>query len=131
MKTVMNKKNIALLVLASTAWGCSFHARSPEDYQKETTKLLASKSDELKACYDEVLREDSKASGVVAVDFTVEAKTGAIMNPKLDAEKTTANEQLGECVLSAMQGLVLDPPDQRSGVASFSYEFVPNEPKQL
>lgn len=128
----MNKKSIALLILASTTgWGCSFYARSPEDYQKETEALLASKSDELKACYDEVLKDDSKASGTVAVDFTVEAKTGAILDPKVNEEKSTAPSGLHKCVLAAMEGLALDPPDQRTGVASFTYEFTPNEPKQL
>jgi hypothetical protein len=128
----MKKKTIALLILASTsAWGCSFYARSPEDYQKETEGLLASKNDELKSCYDAVLKDKPKAGGIVAVDFTVEAKTGAILDPKINEEKTTAPPKLGECVITAMEGLALDPPDQRTGVASFTYEFKANEPKQL
>jgi len=128
---MMNKTSIALLLLSSFAWGCSFYARSAEDYQEETTKLLASKSDELKSCYDDVLTKNPKAGGVVAVDFTVEAKTGAILDPKINESKTTAGKRVQNCVLTAMQGLALDPPDQRTGVASFSYEFVANEPKQL
>ena len=127
----MKNTSIALLLLSSLSWGCSFHARSAEDYQKETTALLASKSDELKACYDEVLTQKKKAAGTVVVDFTVEAKTGKILDPKVDKEKSTAPKRLQKCVLSAMEGLALDPPDQRTGVASFTYEFVPNEPKQL
>ncbi len=127
----MKKTSIALLLLSSFAWGCSYYARSAEDYQKETTELLSSKSDELKACYDDVLKKKKKASGVVAVDFTVEAKTGAILDPTINEEKTTAPKKLQQCVLTAMEGLALDPPDQRTGVASFTYEFVPNEPKQL
>lgn len=127
----MKKTSIALLLLSSLAWGCSYYARSAEDYQQETTKLLAAKSDELKACYDDLLARKKNAGGVVAVDFTVEAKTGKILDPKIDKEKTTAQKKLQQCVLTAMEGLALDPPDQRTGVASFSYEFVANEPKQL
>lgn len=127
----MKKTSIALLLLSSFAWGCSFYARSAEDYQKETTALLSSKSDELKTCYDELLERKPKAAGVVTVDFTVEAKTGKIIDPKVNEEKSTAPKKLRNCVLTAMEGLVLDPPDQRTGVASFSYEFVANEPKQL
>jgi hypothetical protein len=128
----MKKKSIALVILASAAgWGCSFYARSAEDYQKETEALLASKSDELKSCYDKVLERKPKAAGTVAVDFTVEAKTGAILDPKVNEERSTAPKGLQSCVLAAMEGLALDPPDQRTGVASFTYEFTPNEPQQL
>ncbi len=120
----------ALLVSVSLA-GCQFNARSAEDYQKETKKLLQSKKKQIKSCYDEVLKKDKKAKGVVAVTFTVAPKTGAIENAKLDEKKTTAPEALGQCVLSALEGLALDPPDAREGAASFEYEFKANEPKQL
>ncbi len=111
--------------------GCQFYARSPEDYAKETEALVATKKDEIKSCYDEVLEEDKKAGGVVAVNFTVESKTGKIVNPVVDDEKTTAPEALSSCVVKSMEGLTLDPPDQREGVASFEYEFKANAPKQL
>jgi hypothetical protein len=127
----MKKISIALLLLSSLTWGCSFYARSADDYQKETASLLASKSDELKTCYDELLAEKKNAGGIVVVDFTVEAKTGKILDPKIDKEKSTAPKKLRKCVVTAMEGLALDPPDQRTGVASFTYEFVANEPKQL
>lgn len=122
---------MALIVLAgSISLGCQFHARSPEDYQKETTALLESKKDELKSCYDEVLKADSKAEGTVTVNFSVEPKTGAIVNPQVDSEKSTAPEPLQQCVVTALQGLALDPPDEREGVASFTYDFTANAPKQ-
>lgn len=103
--------------------GCSFYARSPAEYSEETTKLLETKRDELKSCYDEVLEKNSKAKGVVAVDFLVEAKTGAIKDATIDQEKTTAPDSLQKCVLTVIDGLKLDPPDQREGKASFSYNF--------
>lgn len=109
--------------------GCSFYARSPAEYSQETTKLLETKSEQLKSCYDEVLEKESGAHGVVAVDFRVEAKTGAILEPTVDKAKTTASEPLQQCVLSVMEGLKLDPPDQREGKASFSYNFETGEAK--
>lgn len=123
---------IALVLLAASAsWGCQFHARSAEDYSKETKDLLASKSDEIKSCYDAVLATDAKAGGVVVVDFKVAPKTGEIQEPKINAEKTTAPEALGECIITAMNGLALDPPDEREGLASFTYEFEANSPKEI
>jgi hypothetical protein len=125
-------KKIQLLTVALLAaqctLGCSFHARSPEDYASETTALLKTKEAQLKSCYDEVLKADASASGVVAVYFTVTPKTGEIVNAAIDKEATTAPEALGQCVLDAMVGLKLDPPDQREGKASFSYDFAPNSP---
>lgn len=122
---------IALIVLAcSAAVGCQFNARSAEDYQAETTKLLESKADQLKSCYDEVLKSDSAATGTVTVNFSVEPNTGAIINPAVDAKMSTAPEALQTCVITAMEGLKLDPPDAREGVASFTYDFTANEPKQ-
>lgn len=111
--------------------GCQFHARSADDYAGETKQLLAAKNDQIKTCYDSVLASNQGAKGEVVVDFTVEAKTGAIKDPTVNAEKTTAPEPLQKCVLDAMAGLQLDPPDAREGVASFAYEFTANAPKQL
>jgi hypothetical protein len=128
---VKYQTKIALIVLAgSMALGCQFNARSAEDYQKETAQLLESRADQLKSCYDEILKTDSKAAGTVTVNFSVEPKTGSIVNPSVDAEKSTASEPLQQCVVTALEGLALDPPDAREGVASFTYEFTANEPKQ-
>lgn len=123
---------VAILALAIPTLGaCQFYARSADDYASATKEVLAQKEDQIKSCYDDVLASDAKAKGIVAVNFTVEAKTGAIKDPAIDSEQTTAPESLQQCVLSAMNGLVLDPPDQRQGVASFAYDFSANEAKQL
>lgn len=117
----------AVAALAMSAFGCSFHARSAEDYESDTTALLKTKEAQLKSCYDEVLKTNPQASGVVSVHFAVEAKTGEIKDATLDKEATTAPDALGQCVLDAIAGLKLEPPDQRTGKASFSYDFLPNE----
>jgi len=80
---------------------------------------------------DSVLKQDQKAGGVVAVNFTVEAKTGAIVDPKVDEKNTTASEPVSACVVDNMAGLKIDPPDQREGQASFAYNFKANKAKQL
>jgi hypothetical protein len=127
----MNNKNtshlriapmaLASFLLLSTA--CQFIARSPEDYAKDTKALVAKQQDKMKSCYDEILKGDQKAAGVVAVKFNVEPKTGTLKNAKIDAGKTTAPENVQQCVLEQMKGLTLDPPDQREGLGSFEIEF--------
>lgn len=124
-------RSIAVCLLASCTWGCQFYARSAEDYSSETKELLKTKKDDIRACYEKVLETDKEAEGIVAVDFKVQAKTGAVIEPKLNNEATTAPEAVSACVLAAMDGLVLDPADAREGVASFNYEFEAKEPKQL
>jgi len=129
MMNIAKYSVVALFGLATV--GCSFHARSPEDYADVTQKVLATKNAEIQSCYETVLKQDQKAGGVVAVNFTVEAKTGAIVDPKVDEKNTTASEPVSACVVDNMAGLKIDPPDQREGQASFAYNFKANKAKQL
>ena len=118
---MMARTLIVLGAFALTA--CSFHARSADNYRKVTRDLLETKSDGITACYKEALKQTPGVSGTVTVNFEVEAKTGKVVNPAVDTEASTAPEQLHPCVLQALEGLTLDPPDQRTGQASFVYEL--------
>ena len=67
--------------------------------------------------------------GKVTVQFNVEEKTGRIVDVKADAAKTDAPQALVDCVASAISGLVLNPPDQRKGIAAFEYKFEQKQAK--
>ena len=121
------KYMIAASLLATTA--CSFHARDADEYRKVTRELVETRNGDIKECYDVILQTNESVSGSVVVNFTVEKKTGKIMNPQVDSAKTTAPAEIGECIVQAIDGLQLDPPDQREGQASFSWEFKVGEPK--
>ncbi len=69
------------------------------------------------------LKASEGAKGVVVVRFEVEAKTGSVLKPEVVDAKTTAPEGLQGCVLDALGGLTLDPPDQRTGEATFAWQF--------
>jgi hypothetical protein len=133
----MKKTSIsfALVAFAAMAAGCSFHARSPEDYAKETQAILETKSGDIKKCYDEALKKDAKLTGKVTVNFTVKAETGELTSVTVDAANTTAAEPLPSCVTTALAGLKLAPPDARDGLASYAWDFqasaapVPTEKK--
>jgi hypothetical protein len=126
----MKKTSLAILALAgASTLGCAFAARSPKTYSSDVEKLLETRKAEIKKCYDDILKKDKKAGGVVAVTFTVEPKTGVIKDPALDKKKTTASDEVSACLLNNMGGLKLDPPDQREGKGSFEYEFV-GKPKK-
>jgi len=117
------------LLLASlvAATACA-HSRSQPVYAADTTALLETKSGELQACYNEALKTEPTAAGVVTVKFTVEPTSGLIKDATIDPTKTTAPESLDKCVLTAMNGLTLTPSDRNEGLATFTYEFKANPP---
>lgn len=119
----MTKSFGALMLLGLTA-ACSFHARSPDEYRDATQALLDTKSADIKTCYDAALKGKNDLSGTVTVHFTVEAETGKIGNVQADAAKTQAPEVLQQCVVKALDGLALNPPDANPGDGTFEYQFV-------
>jgi outer membrane biosynthesis protein TonB len=112
---------VFLLAAISGASACS--VRSPEMYRDDTRKLLTSKRPVLAACYDAELQTHPQASGKVIVHFTVERDSGRVVNPRIDDLLSTPNRTLRGCVLDAMRGLILTPPDDRNGKATFTWEF--------
>lgn len=117
---------LSLVLLGSSA--CTFVARDGEGYRSDTRALLETRGGDIKDCYDVILQTNESVAGDVVVNFTVEKKTGKIMNPQIDTAKTTAPEEIGKCIVDAIDGLQLDPPDQREGQASFSWSFTINAP---
>ncbi|WP_146658232.1 AgmX/PglI C-terminal domain-containing protein [Enhygromyxa salina] len=103
--------------------GCTFIARDPDSYREVTRELVETRGADLKDCYDVALRTDESVGGTVVVNFTVEKKTGKIMNPVVDEASSNAPDELSSCVISAIDGLQLDPPDAREGQATFSWKF--------
>jgi len=112
-------------VLAGTACGT---ARSQQVYAADAGRLLESRNDQLQRCYNEALKTQPDAKGTVTVKFVVEPKSGAIKDATVDPARTTAPEALDRCVLDAMAGLTLAPPDRNEGRATFVYEVKANPP---
>jgi hypothetical protein len=119
------KTSIAFLVIAALASGCTFIARDTETYKQETRKVLETKNSAIVGCYDQALAANPSQSGNVVVTFIVEKKTGNITNVSADPNQSTAPEALQTCVVTALEGLVLDPADQREGQATFTWTFSP------
>ena len=112
------------LLLAGSLSACSmsYFARSPEDYKLATRALLESKQSDFRQCYEGVIASSPDAAGTVAVSFVLEEKTGKIVNVS-SLPESTAPEPLRECVVKGLDGLALDPPDQRKGVATMTFDF--------
>jgi hypothetical protein len=116
------EKLLACIVLSS-ALGCSFTARSPEQYRDDTATLLDSKRAAIKTCYDAALRAQAGSAGDVTVRFRIEKETGRIHDVVVDSARTTAPEPVSRCVADEIGGLVLSPGDAREGQASFVWTF--------
>lgn len=114
------------LGLASSA--CSFIARDTPTYERDTSALLDTRSSQLQACYDQELARNPDMAGKLTVTFTVEKQSGKVTQLAWDKDRTTVSESLATCVITALDGLALAEPDQRDGVATFSYTFRNNKP---
>jgi hypothetical protein len=125
----MNKalSTFAIAAFAFSA-GCSFYARSTDDYKIDTRSVVETQNKSIKDCYDVELATDANSSGTVVVNFIVEKKTGKIMNVSADEAQSKASPALTQCVVNAIDGLQLDPADQREGQATFSWKFKANQP---
>ncbi len=120
-----------LLLIAGTAVmlsGCSFAARSPEMYRDDTKAVLDTKSNDIRACYDGVLKATPGAAGKVTVKFEVETEQGKIVNVAVDKPNTTAPDAVAECVTKSINGLGITPPDKRVGQATFVWDFAAPAP---
>jgi hypothetical protein len=103
--------------------GCA-SAMTPEVYSANTRKLLETKNDAIKACYDADLKT-TKDAGSVTVHFKVQQVTGRIVEAKLDDGAPPA---LGACITQAIDGLILLPGDPNDGVATFTWDFTVGPP---
>lgn len=116
-------RSLALMAVLVASAGCSFAARSPEMYRDDTKALLESKNAEIRACYDGILQTTPGVQGKVTVKFDVLTETGKISNVTVDPAQTTAPEPLHACVRKAIEGLAIQPADERKGEGTWSYEF--------
>jgi hypothetical protein len=117
-------KSVLLFVgTASLITGCGFAARSPEMYRDDTKVVLETKNNDIRACYDGVLKSTPGAAGKVTVKFDVETEQGKIVNVAVDKANTTAPDPVAECVTKNITGLGIAPPDARLGQGTFVWEF--------
>lgn len=116
---------IGLAAIWMTGCAGQFAQRDESRYREDSRALIMAKAPDVKACYDGALKANPKVSGTVVVHFKVQPETGLVVEPRLDDQKTTAPDTLGRCVLRAIDGIKLDPPDSNEGLATFAWEFKP------
>ena len=120
-------KLAGLTMIAGAIAACGGTARNVATYRADTQQMLTSRNDQIQQCYDSALAGDASLAGTVTVTFVVAKKTGAITNASVDPAQTTAPKALGDCVLHAIDGLVLSPPDKHEGHATFTFDFTASQ----
>ncbi len=120
MKTTLT----GFVLLAVSATGCGAAARSPDMYRDDTKAELTKKNDEIKACYDGVLKTTPSAQGKVTVKFDVATETGKLSNVSVDKANTSAPDAVATCVTRSIDGVTLKPADGNKGEGTWVYEFV-------
>jgi len=123
----------ALLVSASLAAALSAlsacaSTRPPEAYRDDTKAVLEKKNEDIRACYDAVLKTTPGLSGKLTVKFEVLEDTGKITNVTVDKANSTVPDAVGDCVTKTIAGLVLAPPDPYKGEGTWVYEFAAPPP---
>jgi hypothetical protein len=118
-----------LSVLAPlTALGCHGAIRIGDAYRDDTAKLLAAQANpRIHDCFDGMVKTTpgpKSLQGTTTVHFIVAKETGLITDVTVIPESTTAQPPVAQCVVSALNGLKLDPPDGVDGDATFAWEFV-------
>jgi hypothetical protein len=128
------------------ALGCVVWIREPAAYREELIELVDTREKPVHACYESLLErrqaqieaEEREAQGPyadigpavssrlgalqgdVVVDFTVKPDSGAIVTALVPA-KTTAPDDVVQCVLGSIQGMTLEPPDKREGRVALTF----------
>lgn len=121
----MTRTLVLLTALSLGLGACAGTVRAPATYRDDTQRLLETRSDQLKRCYDAALATDPTLAGKVTVQFKVQQKTGVISDVTVDPSTASAPRPLIDCLLQAFDGLMLEPPDVNEGQATFTYEFTP------
>lgn len=119
----MRKAILGTVVTALAVGGMGCALRNAEMYEKDTRALLESRLGDVQTCYNGVVRGQPAAIGNVVVRFEVQEDSGKIIKVVVDEATSTAPQPVRDCVLQSMEGLVLNPPDNNPGMATFSYEF--------
>jgi hypothetical protein len=120
--------SVLFLAASTVVPGCTCMARDAETYRADTRSLVETRNKAIKDCYEVALTTDPKTSGTVVVKFKVEKKTGKILDTAVDPS-SKAPDALSKCIVEAVDGLTLDPVDQRDGMATFTWTFKANDPK--
>ncbi len=117
----MSKLALGFVVALSA---CAATKRSNAAYRADTQRLIEARRGQLEACYASVLEKDAAAGGLVTVLVNVERKTGTTKITAIP-DHSSAPQPVTMCVLGALAGIQLAPPDANEGRGTFAFDLQP------
>ena len=136
----MNRQSSLPACAGMLALGCVVWIREPVAYREEIVELVEVRDEAIASCYQDVLERRQRAAekferavqgpyadigsavaarvadlhGDVGVQFVAARRTGVI-TAALVPDATTAPPEVAACVVEQVQGLHLEPADERDG----------------
>lgn len=126
MRPKLRASTLALACLLPLTSACSRPAEGSLD-EDLIRRVVQAHLPETRACYEALLASDGEASGVVAVDFTID-ESGAVRDPVLFAEELT-DATLHECMRETILAWKFPRPEGGSVTVTYPFLFLPNDPR--
>lgn len=125
----MNKILMTFAVFAPLASvACGGAIRIGDAYRDDTVKLVQAQANpKIQQCFQGIVKTTptpKSLEGTTTVSFVVAKETGIVGNAAIVPGATTTQDPVNQCVLAALNGLKLDPPDNVEGDATFAWQFV-------
>jgi len=122
----MNKTLLSISVFGTLATvGCGGAIRQGTAYRDDTAAMLQAQANpKIQACFQGLVTSTpspSSLAGSATAHFTVAKETGLVTGPSIVS--ATTPDPVRECVLAALAGEKLAPPDNVDGDATFAWQF--------
>ena len=117
---------LALACLPPLASACSQPAEGKLD-EDLIRRVVEVHLPETRACYEVLLASDAGASGVLAVDFTID-ESGEVRDPVVFGEDLT-DATLHDCVRDRILAWKFPRPEGGQVTVTYPFLFMPNDPR--
>lgn len=126
MRPALSTITLALACLLPLASACSRPAEGKLD-EDLIRRVVQAHLPETRACYEVLLADDADASGVLAIDFTID-ESGEVRDPVIFAEELT-DATLHDCMRDTLLAWKFPRPEGGHVTVTYPFLFVPNDPR--
>ncbi|HEY0138022.1 MAG TPA: AgmX/PglI C-terminal domain-containing protein [Nannocystis sp.] len=126
MQSILRTTTLALACLLPLASACSQPAEGKLD-EDLIRRVVEAHMAETRACYEVLLVSDADASGVLAVDFTID-ESGEVRDPVIHGDDLT-DATLHDCMRDTMLAWKFPRPEGGHVTVTYPFLFMPNDPR--
>lgn len=126
MRIDLRTTTLALACLLPLASACSRPAEGQLD-EDLIRRVVQAHMPETRACYEVLLASDADASGVMAIDFTID-ESGEVRDPVIHAEELT-DATMQDCMRDTVLAWKFPRPTGGHVTVTYPFLFVPDDPR--